>query len=72
MFALVSDGAIYLKVDDSSIPDFESEGSQPFTYARAGRAGSMRGRGAGPGIYKRSARDEHFCELSRPGVIGDM
>jgi DNA transformation protein len=41
MFGLVSDGAIYLKVDDTSIPDFESEGSQPFTYARAGRAGRV-------------------------------
>jgi len=35
MFALVFDGAIYLKVDDTSIPDFEREGSSPFTYTRA-------------------------------------
>ena len=42
MFALVFDGAIFLKVDDTSIPDFEREGSRPFTYTRAkskGRAG---------------------------------
>jgi DNA transformation protein len=41
-FALVFDGAIFLKVDDDSIPDFEREGSKPFTYTRAkskGRAG---------------------------------
>ncbi len=34
-FALVIRGMIYLKVDDASIPDFEREGSQPFTYTRA-------------------------------------
>jgi len=35
MFALVFDGAIFLKVDDRSIPDFEREGSKPFVYTRA-------------------------------------
>jgi DNA transformation protein len=42
MFGLVFDGAIFLKVDDTSIPDFEREGSRPFVYTRAkspGRAG---------------------------------
>ena len=34
-FALIVRGAIYLKVDDTSIPAFEQEGSQPFTYTRA-------------------------------------
>ena len=34
-FAIVVRGAIYLKVDDASIPAFEREGSQPFTYTRA-------------------------------------
>ena len=35
MFALVFDGAIFLKVDEASIPDFEREGSRPFVYTRA-------------------------------------
>ena len=35
MFALLFDGAIFLKVDDTSVPDFEREGSQPFVYIRA-------------------------------------
>jgi DNA transformation protein len=35
IFGLVFDGAIYLKVDAASIPDFEREGSKPFTYTRA-------------------------------------
>ena len=35
MFGLVFDAAIYLKVDETSIPDFEREGSQPFVYTRA-------------------------------------
>ena len=35
MFALVFDGAIFLKVDETSIPDFEREGSKPFVYIRA-------------------------------------
>jgi len=34
MFALVFDDAIYLKVDETSIPDFEREGSKPFVYTR--------------------------------------
>ena len=37
MFGLVNDGSIYLKVDDTSIPDFEREGSRPFTYTRGQR-----------------------------------
>ena len=32
MIALVSEGAIYLKADDSTIPQFEREGLKPFTY----------------------------------------
>ena len=39
MFGLVFDGAIYLKVDDASIPDFEREGSAPFTYTAGRRTG---------------------------------
>ena len=41
MFALVFDGAIYLKVDETSIPDFEREGSRPFTYTRAKSPGRV-------------------------------
>ena len=41
MFALVFDGAIYLKVDDASIPDFEREGSKPFVYTRAKSPGRV-------------------------------
>jgi len=37
-FALIIRGAIYLKVDDASIPAFAQEGSQPFTYTRTKRA----------------------------------
>jgi DNA transformation protein and related proteins len=42
MFALVFDGAIFLKVDEASIPDFEREGSRPFVYTRAKSAGKIR------------------------------
>jgi len=41
MFALVFDGAIFLKVDDASIPDFEREGSRPFVYTRAKSKGRV-------------------------------
>jgi DNA transformation protein len=41
MFGLVFDGAIYLKVDETSIPEFEREGSQPFVYTRAKSAGRV-------------------------------
>jgi len=35
MFAIVFDGAIYLRVDAASIPEFEREGSAPFVYPLA-------------------------------------
>ncbi len=41
MFGLVFDGAIFLKVDESSIPDFEREGSQAFVYTRAKSKGRV-------------------------------
>jgi len=41
MFGLVFDGAIFLKVDETSIPDFEREGSRPFVYTRAKSAGRV-------------------------------
>jgi DNA transformation protein and related proteins len=41
MFALVFDGAIFLKVDATSIPDFEQEGSKPFVYTRAKSKGRV-------------------------------
>ncbi len=41
MFALVFDGAIYLKVNEASIPDFEREGSRPFVYTRAKSKGRV-------------------------------
>src|SRR3984893_8439013 len=41
MFALVFDGAIFLKVDEASIPDFEREGSRPFVYTRANTPGRV-------------------------------
>jgi DNA transformation protein and related proteins len=41
MFGVVFDGAIFLKVDDASIPDFEREGSAPFVYTRAKSPGRV-------------------------------
>jgi DNA transformation protein len=41
MFALVFDGAIFLKVDETSIPDFEREGSRPFVYTLAKSPGHV-------------------------------
>ena len=35
MFALVADGTIYLKADETNEPDFESENLPPFTYEAA-------------------------------------
>jgi DNA transformation protein and related proteins len=35
MFGLIFDGAIYLRVDEASIPNFEREGSVPFVYPLA-------------------------------------
>src|SRR5262245_65656203 len=42
MFALMSDGVIYLKTDAHNAPAFEREQLEPFTYAtRTGRRGVM-------------------------------
>jgi DNA transformation protein len=42
MFALVSDGVIYLKVGAYNAPAFDREQLEPFTYAtKAGRRGVM-------------------------------
>jgi len=41
MFGLVFDGAIFLKVDETSIPDFAREGSKPFVYTRAKSKGRV-------------------------------
>jgi DNA transformation protein and related proteins len=41
MFGLVVRDVVYLKVDDASIPNFEREGSQPFTYTRSNRTGRV-------------------------------
>ncbi len=41
MFALLFDGAIFLKVDEASIPDFEREGSRPFVYTRGKSPGRV-------------------------------
>ena len=41
MFGLVFDGAIFLKVDETSIPDFERESSRPFVYTRAKSPGRV-------------------------------
>jgi DNA transformation protein len=35
MLGLEFDGAIFLRVDEDSIPDFAREGSKPFVYPRA-------------------------------------
>jgi len=35
MLGLEFDGAIFLRVDEDSIPDFAREGSKPFVYTRA-------------------------------------
>jgi DNA transformation protein and related proteins len=42
MFGLVFDGDIYLKVDETSIPDFEREGSRPFVYGRKSTGGVVK------------------------------
>jgi DNA transformation protein len=39
MFGLIAEGVIYLKADAASIPDFEREGSKPFTYTRSNSRG---------------------------------
>jgi DNA transformation protein len=42
-FAITGDGAIYVKADDLSEPEFQRAGSEPFTYAtRAGESMVLR------------------------------
>jgi DNA transformation protein len=37
MFALIADGVLYFKVDDSNRGDFERAGAAPFAYGARGR-----------------------------------
>ncbi len=37
MIALVSDGEVFLKADEQTIPALEAEGSRPFTYGAKNR-----------------------------------
>lgn len=41
MFALVARGALYLKADGETTPQFESAGTSPFTYNRKGKDVSL-------------------------------
>ena len=41
MFALAVRGVIYLKADELTVPDFEREGSGPFSYARGAGTGTL-------------------------------
>ena len=37
MFGLIADGSLYLKADAESRPQFETEGSEAFTYYKKGK-----------------------------------
>jgi DNA transformation protein len=37
MIGLVSDGVVYLKADEHSVPAFEHEGMGPFAYGKGGK-----------------------------------
>ena len=41
MFGLVADDTLYFRVDDGNQSDFESEGSEPFTYVGKGKPMTM-------------------------------
>jgi DNA transformation protein len=41
MFALVSDGEVFLKADDKTAPDFKAAGSRPFVYDKDGKSVTM-------------------------------
>ena len=41
MFGLIADEVLYLKVDETTKPDFEAEGTSPFMYSKDGKAMEM-------------------------------
>ena len=41
MFALMDDDTLYMKVDDLNRPDYEAEGSGPFTVVMRGKETTM-------------------------------
>src|SRR5262249_6924469 len=41
MVALVTDGVIYLKADEQTVPAFEREGLGPFSYMRRGEEAAV-------------------------------
>lgn len=41
IFAIVDDDMLYFKVDDTNRADYESAGSEPFTYETKGKTNSL-------------------------------
>lgn len=41
MFALIADGRLYFKADDSTRAAFTEAGGEPFSYSRAGKLASL-------------------------------
>jgi len=41
MFGLIADEVLYLKIDETTKPDFEAEGTSPFMFSKDGKAMEM-------------------------------
>ena len=62
MFGIVEDDALYLKVDDKNLSDFESKGMKPFTYKRQGKEVALSYYQV---PYEAIDDTEHLCELAK-------
>ncbi len=62
MFGLIPDDRLYLKVDDHSRRDFESAGTQPFTYSARMRTITMSYWEAPPELFDDGEQMIHWAQ----------
>jgi DNA transformation protein len=66
MFALVADDTLYIKVDDTNRPEFETAGLQPFRYERREQGEAVMDYYEPPAAAVDDR--EMLCEWARKGI----
>lgn len=64
MFALLADGALYLKVDAQSLPNFAKRDLKAFSFVAKGRAVQLSYREAPPEALEDEAEMAEWCDLA--------
>ena len=69
MFGLVADDELYLKVDDSSLGEFEAAGLPAFEYEKNGKVMKMSYRKAPEEIYDEAQSAMHWATLAYAAAL---